>query len=393
MSAPARPSLRALPLVYPLLLVMVLLFPALDLWEESQARLVRAGALYRPLVRAGDWWRLLTYGFLHGGLAHIISNGYALHAMGPGLERLYGRARLLCLFLLAVAAGGVVSTLAHRQGVAVGASAGVFGLLGANIVLGVRLWPRMTFSGQRSFVQGTVVVLALNGGLALMIRNIDHAAHAGGLLCGALLAAPWRLSPEVLDPVPGPPPPIQALPGSRLWAVLAGLCLLVALYGALQVVRLQRDPWAFGTRDFQGAGLRVRALRCFQQAPAVEASSAEGAPPVLRLDFPGLTLRILRVRGGSSQLGERAAAQALQEVQQAQPAQELQDAVTSRDPTGDAWLRWRGEGSAGQRLDVYARAAGADVLLVLVSWDPAQQALAPPAEVWTLVERIERSDD
>ena len=74
----------------------------------DSASLMRWGALYGPAVSRGEWWRLLTAMFVHGGLLHLFANMYVLIGIGPLTERLYGNVGYAILYLLSGIAGGLV---------------------------------------------------------------------------------------------------------------------------------------------------------------------------------------------------------------------------------------------------------------------------------------------
>src|SRR5258707_2937522 len=97
--------------------------------------LIHFGAMYAPLIQAGQWWRLVTAGFLHGGLMHILMNSWALFDLGASVEEAYGTSRMLVIYLISSVVGFYVSAL-WSPGDSVGASAAICGLLGAMIALG-----------------------------------------------------------------------------------------------------------------------------------------------------------------------------------------------------------------------------------------------------------------
>jgi rhomboid protease GluP len=98
--------------------------------------LLRFGAKYTPIVFAGDWWRLVTAGFLHGGLLHILMNSWVLFDLGTQVEEFYGTARYLVFYIIATM-GGFLASCYWNPAISIGASAGIFGLIGAMIAVGV----------------------------------------------------------------------------------------------------------------------------------------------------------------------------------------------------------------------------------------------------------------
>ena len=99
--------------------------------------LVDFGAKFPPYIALGQWWRLVTAGFLHGGLLHILMNSWALFDLGSSVEDLLGASRMLVIYFVSTVGGFYLSDRFSPY-VSVGASAGIFGLIGAMIAIGVR---------------------------------------------------------------------------------------------------------------------------------------------------------------------------------------------------------------------------------------------------------------
>ncbi|MGL4650546.1 MAG: rhomboid family intramembrane serine protease [Caldilineaceae bacterium] len=138
-------------------------------------------------VGAGEYYRLLTAAFLHGGVLHIMFNMWVLYALGPQLEQLLGRARFLTLYLLSALGGSVVSYVFSAPNVpSVGASGAIFGLMGATLVVGRRL---------RADVTNVAVLIGINFAIGFVVPNIDWRAHLGGLITGALVGAVFAYLP------------------------------------------------------------------------------------------------------------------------------------------------------------------------------------------------------
>jgi rhomboid protease GluP len=143
-----------------------------------------------PIVQ-GQLWRLFTPMLLHGSILHIGFNMYALYAIGPGLERYYGRSRYLLLYILAGFAGNVTSFLISPQP-SLGASTAIFGLLGAE---GVFLYQNRQIFGPaaRRSLTNVIMIAAVNLVIGLS-PGIDNWGHIGGLLGGSLFA--WFAGPR-----------------------------------------------------------------------------------------------------------------------------------------------------------------------------------------------------
>jgi rhomboid protease GluP len=163
----------------------------------SKESIIAMGALARERVVAGEYWRLLTAPWLHGGTEHLVGNGIALYILGMVCEAAFGRAQLVVLYVLSGLAGSLVSMLVS-VGPSVGASGAIFGLQGAAIVLLRRERDRLLVRDRRvGFVLLIWAIYTIAGGLTDPF--IDNGAHIGGALGGALIAL--RLRPVVLSPI------------------------------------------------------------------------------------------------------------------------------------------------------------------------------------------------
>jgi membrane associated rhomboid family serine protease len=170
-------------------------------------------ALFGIAVADGQWWRLVTAGFLHGGLLHLGLNMLALWVVGPPLEIALGRARFAALYLTALVAGSTASYLFNAPlGYSLGASGAVFGLFGATIVVLRRL---------RRDVGPFVGIIVINLLLPLFFPNIDWRAHVGGLVAGVVVAGAYAYAPRRLW---------TASAVTAVAAVLAGCALLVGAH-------------------------------------------------------------------------------------------------------------------------------------------------------------------
>ncbi len=167
---------------------------------ETPLGVVRLGANVPILVADGQWFRLISATFLHGGIVHILFNGLALHALGGLLERLMGPHRLWVVYATAGIAGSLASLLAARSMPSIGASGAVFGLLGALAVLQVHRRVGLP-AGLRQSRRWWTVILGLQIVLPILVPAIDWLAHAGGFVAGAvatavLARAPYRHGAE-----------------------------------------------------------------------------------------------------------------------------------------------------------------------------------------------------
>jgi len=153
----------------------------------ASAAMIRLGANAKLLVAEGEWFRLFTANFLHGGAVHIAMNGFALLSLGLIVERLVGSVRFLGIYLISAATGSIASALWSPALFSVGASTALFGLLGAFGYLSLRFGADLP-AGFRQTARWWLFIIAVNGALPFLVPIIDLWAHVGGA-AGGLVAA------------------------------------------------------------------------------------------------------------------------------------------------------------------------------------------------------------
>jgi membrane associated rhomboid family serine protease len=141
------------------------------------------GLTWKGVMLREEWWRLVCPMFLHFGILHILFNMMALRSIGPLVEKVFGPAKFLTMYLLAGLLGELASLWYHgtNMSVGAGASGAVLGVIGMALVFGFR-------SGNRDLTHAVlrwVVIIAIWG---LAVPGIDNAGHLGGLAGGALVA-------------------------------------------------------------------------------------------------------------------------------------------------------------------------------------------------------------
>jgi len=162
--------------------------------DQPSGPLVRAGQIVPSLIQAGQWWRLITSGFIHYGILHIAFNSYALFQVGLLVEYVYGSARYFAIYMVALVAGGLAayySTIGTNDATA-GASGAIMGVFGAMAVLAFKL-PHARGILLRSALMPIVLTL----GNGFLNSGISNSGHIGGLIGGVLTA--WVLKPERLE--------------------------------------------------------------------------------------------------------------------------------------------------------------------------------------------------
>jgi rhomboid protease GluP len=186
--------------------------------------LVRFGAHYPPFVAQGEWWRLFTAVFLHGGLFHIAFNVMALLQIGPWVEQIFGKKRMLFYFMLT----GVLANVGYQffggNVVSIGASGALMGLIGL-----AGGWGHKDGSGLGRAVRDQMVKWAVYTVLFGFMIGANNIAHVGGFLSGFLLGLGLK--------------PVQFQnPSYDWWYGIEGLLGLVSAFATLALC-LFPLPW------------------------------------------------------------------------------------------------------------------------------------------------------
>lgn len=183
------------PITYLLLILNIAVF-ALQL--QGGDALLRTFALW-PLGAGFMPWQILTSAFLHGGLLHLATNMFGLWMFGRDVERALGSYRFLLLYLASVVTAALaqltVISMADEALPTVGASGGLFGVLGAFALLFPRRRIMLLFPPIPMPAPVFVLLYAaveLYSGITGSLNGIAHFAHLGGLIGGLLLALHWR---------------------------------------------------------------------------------------------------------------------------------------------------------------------------------------------------------
>lgn len=145
--------------------------------------LLYMGGNYGALVSHGQVWRLLTCAFLHGGLIHILCNMYALYAIGPQVEILFGRVKYIIIYFFSAIGGSLLSYKCSPNNLSIGASGAIFGLFGAMVVFVLKYKDRIP----KKVLNNLFGVIILNLLIGFNLQGIDNFGHIGGLLAGALV--------------------------------------------------------------------------------------------------------------------------------------------------------------------------------------------------------------
>lgn len=169
------------PVVTTILIALNVIMFLLSVFDYSFV--INTFANYYLNVKNGEIYRLITAAFVHANVLHIFFNMYALYALGPQIEKFYGRKRYLLIYLGSALLGSLLSVVLTNN-VSEGASGAIFGLFGAMLYFGYKY--RATLDG---FLRsGIIPVIVINLLLGFMIPGIDVYGHIGGLLGGLVLS-------------------------------------------------------------------------------------------------------------------------------------------------------------------------------------------------------------
>lgn len=156
--------------------------------ESNSWLYVDWGANYGPLTASGQWWRLLTYAFLHFGIVHLALNMWVLFEVGRLVERLYGAEFLALIYLGAAITGGFASVIWHGEPrISVGASGAIFGVYGALLAYLLSRGHTLPRTIIRNLSLIALVFVGISIAYGLSQQGIDNAAHAGGWAGGFAL--------------------------------------------------------------------------------------------------------------------------------------------------------------------------------------------------------------
>jgi membrane associated rhomboid family serine protease len=189
------------------------------------------GSLAGQGVAHGQWWRIITGGFLHEGLLHIGFNMYVLYVLGQMLEPALGRLRFATIYAVSLLAGSLGALIVAPHSLTVGASGAVFGIMGAAAV-------EMRARQIPVFQSGVGGLIVINLIISFTLPGISWGGHVGGLIGGALAASAIQL-------------------GNRYRSQLLALatCLLLgacAFGGSLVAAHSSTDEGAPTTQFFEG---------------------------------------------------------------------------------------------------------------------------------------------
>ncbi len=188
----------------------------MSVMQPPADELFRWGANSASAVQAGQWWRMVTAMFLHGGILHLALNMYALWEAGLMVTRLFGNRGFLVVYFGAGLVGNALSLhFSGQTGVSVGASGAVFGVAGALLAAVIQHRGKFPMGRSKQMLMSLGLFIFYSLAYGFSRQGIDNAAHVGGLLAG--LVAGWLLVEKIDDTV-------TPLRRQVMMAVAAALC-------------------------------------------------------------------------------------------------------------------------------------------------------------------------
>lgn len=175
-----------------LIAINVLVYLVMELAGDTKDALFIAayGGMYPTfLIYDGQWWRLLTAGFIHFGAAHLVNNMVILYCMGLRLEHTVGHLRMLVIYMVSLLGGSLLSCASMiytgDYAVSAGASGAIFGIIGGF------LWALLLHRGHLEGIsaKGMLLMIFLMIYYGITSSGIDNWGHIGGLVTGFLITA------------------------------------------------------------------------------------------------------------------------------------------------------------------------------------------------------------
>lgn len=181
-------------------LFILQLLSGVDANNPSTEALLQWGANALPYTLGNEWWRLVSSGFLHIGLMHLLFNGFALYFFGRIAEPMFGSAKFLALFLLAVVGGNLLNSQmawlsildnTGQPGLSAGASGGIMGIGAALLVAALF---KISVNGMILNLRSLILIMGINLVYGFAVPGIDNAGHIGGAVTGGVLALGFSIA-------------------------------------------------------------------------------------------------------------------------------------------------------------------------------------------------------
>jgi rhomboid protease GluP len=211
--------------------VLMCLAGGIAITSVDSAVLIGFGAKQNDLIiEQHQYWRLITAMFIHIGFIHLFLNNYALWIIGQEIERIYGSARFVMLYLVTGVLGSLGSYYFNPHATSAGASGAIFGLFGVVATFAFRYRKEIPELLSREIKRRVLPIIAINLVFGFSVRIVDNAAHLSGLLSGAALAlvVPYKRPNEKITPL--------------WWRALQIICLALILASFVGAFRSYDGP-------------------------------------------------------------------------------------------------------------------------------------------------------
>ncbi len=180
-------------------LFVIQLLTGVDANNPTTESLLHWGANALPYTMSEEPWRLVSSGFLHIGLMHLLFNGFAMYFFGQVAEPMFGSAKFLALFILSVVGGNLLNSYVTWQtildggqpGLSAGASGGIMGI-GAALLIAALF--KISVNGMVLNLKSLVLIMGINLVYGFAVPGIDNAGHIGGALTGLLIELGFAVS-------------------------------------------------------------------------------------------------------------------------------------------------------------------------------------------------------
>ncbi len=181
-------------------LYIVQFLTGVDPNNPSTEALLHWGANALPYTMGNEPWRLVSSGFLHIGLMHLLFNGFAMYFFGQVAEPMFGSAKFLALFLLAVIGGNLLNSYITWQsildgtgqpGLSAGASGGIMGI-GAALLIAALF--KISVNGMVLNLKSLIFIMGINLVYGFAVPGIDNAGHIGGAITGLIIALGFAIA-------------------------------------------------------------------------------------------------------------------------------------------------------------------------------------------------------
>ena len=172
---------------------VMMVLSGVSAFSPTAVQLVHWGALFGPIVHQGQWWRLITAGFVHIGIIHIAFNMWCLWYLAELSEFIFGGWTTVAIYVLTAITSSMLSLFLHPQIISAGASGAIFGIAGA-IIIALRVGHHTVPEPVRRAISNSALRFAAYNLVFGLLPGIDDAGHFGGLFGGLALGAAYAIT-------------------------------------------------------------------------------------------------------------------------------------------------------------------------------------------------------